>query len=164
MHAHIYGNGKNLSFNYSFNVYFKKRIIICQKGFFTTYILCSLFLFVLVCLRPINEYTKYAFTVLTYMITDTITNTNTNAPPIDNPNIKGQSTSSSLVLVAAGTVNISPLGRPDGISPAIASCISLAGIVEFVSGLITAKLTALFSASMCTRTLSLVKVLIRKEF
>ena len=103
---------------------------------------------------------------VTYMITDTITKRNTNAPPMDSPNINGQSTSPSpsSVLGLAGTVNVSPVGSPDGSSPLMASCKSLAGIVELLSGLMTTKLTAPVSGSICTRTLSLVKVLMRNEY
>jgi hypothetical protein len=39
------------------------------------------------------------FIILTYMITDIITKRNTKAPPMDNPNIKGQSISSSTPAV-----------------------------------------------------------------
>ena len=101
---------------------------------------------------------------VTYMITDKITKRNTNAPPMDSPNINGQSTSPSSVLGLAGTVNVSPVGSPDGSSPLMASCKSPAGIVELLSGLITTKLTAPVSGSICTRTLSLVKVLMRNEY
>lgn len=98
------------------------------------------------------------------MITDTITNTNTNAPPMDNPNINGQSTSPSLVLGLGGTVYVCTMPSTDLILPAIASFKSLAGIVEFVPGLVTTKLTSSVSGLMCTRTSSLVKVLMWKEF
>ena len=99
----------------------------------------------------------------TYRTIDIITKRNNNAPPMDNPNIKGQSTSSSPTLVLDGTEN----DMPDSMSlycfPLMASCIALAGTDEFVAGLITTNETAPVVGSIWTRTSSLVKVLIRKK-
>ncbi len=102
--------------------------------------------------------------MFTYRTIDTITKRNNNAPPMDNPNIKGQSTSSSPpTLVLDGTEN----DMPDSMSlccfPLMASCIALAGTDEFVAGLITTNETAPVVGSIWTRTSSLVKVLIRKK-
>ena len=84
------------------------------------------------------------------MMIERITKRNNNAPPIDNPNIKGQSTSSSLPLsAAAGTVNCT-FGSKDEIGPEIAFCTLLAEIGDPVPGFVTTKLTVPV-ASILTR-------------
>lgn len=96
----------------------------------------------------------------TYITMDKITKMNSNAPPMDNPNIKGQSTSSSSLLRLGATENNRPWSLDvNGPLALIASCTLLAETGNLVSGFLTTKLTLFVPGLIWTRMSSLVKVL-----